>query len=543
MKKKPKPVTGTTVTTNNKQQNDASGIRLKEILGVLKKHHITSGIQPEKLRQILEDLGPTYVKLGQIMSMRSDMLPESYCKELERLRTDVKPLPFYVIKSEIERELGKPAEAFFNDISPEPLGSASIAQVHPAVLKNGEQVVIKVQRPRIHEIMEEDIKLMRHAVSLLKFTIGTGELIDFRTVLDELWKTSQEEMDFLKEAANCDTFFQNQKDIKYVTCPIVYHELTTSHILVMSYVDGIQIDHIDALEEQGYDMTEIGRKAAENYCKQILEDGFFHADPHPGNIRISGGQIAWLDLGMMGTLSSRYRALFKRAVTAVLKNDIYELKNVLLALGESKGRINHARLYTDIDDIVSKFLTTGFGNMDVGDLIEKLLDMIKSHSIAIPPDITLLGRSMVTMEGMLSACSPDVNMFQILSGHMASILMDDFNLRHEIKHNARMAYSSLSKSLEIPAQLSDLLSITKNGQTKLNLELTNAEEAGNRIQNSIHHLSLSILTASLFIGSSLLCLAPVEPLFLGIPWPAFAGFSIAFILFLCLILRIFMHKK
>lgn len=219
--------------------------------------------------------------------------------------------------------------------------------------------------------MAEDITLMRHAVSLLRFTIGTGDLIDFRTVIDELWKTSQEEMDFLKEAANCDTFSLNHKDIRYVTCPSVYHELTTSCCMVMSYIDGIQIDNIEELEKQGYDMTEIGRKAAENYCKQILEDGFFHADPHPGNIRISGGQIAWLDLGMMGTLSSRYRALFKRAVVAVLKNDMYELKNVLLALGEAKGRINHALLYTDIDDIVSKFLTTGFGSMDVGDLIEK----------------------------------------------------------------------------------------------------------------------------------------------------------------------------
>ena len=539
----PANVTGKIVTTSNLHQNDASGIRLKEILGVLKKHHITSGIQPEKLRLILEDLGPTYVKLGQIMSMRSDMLPEAYCKELERLRTDVKPLSFDVIKEVIEEQLGCPAEEIFTEISPIPLGSASIAQVHPAVLKNGERVVIKVQRPHIHEIMAEDITLMRHAVSLLRFTIGTGDLIDFRTVIDELWKTSQEEMDFLKEAANCDTFSLNHKDIRYVTCPSVYHELTTSCCMVMSYIDGIQIDNIEELEKQGYDMTEIGRKAAENYCKQILEDGFFHADPHPGNIRISGGQIAWLDLGMMGTLSSRYRALFKRAVVAVLKNDMYELKNVLLALGEAKGRINHALLYTDIDDIVSKFLTTGFGSMDVGDLIEKLLDMVKSHNIAIPSDITLLGRSMITMEGMLSACAPDVNMFQILSSHMASILMDDFHLGHELKKNSRLAYSSLSKSLEIPAQLSDLLNITKNGQTKLNLELVNAEETGRILKNGIHYLVLAILAASLFIGSALLCLAPVTPLLLGVPWPAFFGFCMGGILFLYLLFCIFLRKK
>ena len=167
-----------------------SGKRLREILGVLKKHHLSQGVSPEKLREILEDLGPTYVKLGQIMSMRSDMLPEKYCRELTRLRTEVRPLPFETILQIIKQELGRPFSQIFKKVEPQPLGSASIAQVHAATLLDGRKVVVKVQRPAIHEMMENDIRLMRRASGLLKLT-SVGNLIDFGTIIDELWKTSR----------------------------------------------------------------------------------------------------------------------------------------------------------------------------------------------------------------------------------------------------------------------------------------------------------------------------------------------------------------
>lgn len=288
----------TIVTPETSQaEPPASQKRLREILQVLGKHHITRGLTPAKLREILEDLGPTYVKLGQIMSMRSDMLPENYCRELTKLRTEVSPLPYSVVSGVIEEELKEPAGNIFSQIEETPLGSASIAQVHPAVLKDGTKVVIKIQRPAIKEIMQDDILLLKKAAGILKLAIGTEDLIDFRTILDELWKTTREEIDFLQEAANLNLFYENQRDIVYVTCPKVFHEFTTPRLLVMEYIDGIQIDETVRLQELGYDMTEIGQKAAENYCKQILEDGFFHADPHPGNLWVAGGQIAWLTLG------------------------------------------------------------------------------------------------------------------------------------------------------------------------------------------------------------------------------------------------------
>ncbi len=523
--------------------DDASGQRLGEILKVLKAHHIAKGLTPVKLREILEDLGPTYVKLGQIMSMRSDMLPEKYCQELVKLRTDVRPLPFSVIYRIISDELKSPADKIFASIDPSPLGSASIAQVHPAVLNDGRRVVLKVQRPNIHEIMAKDIRLMKKAVGLLKLTMGTGDIIDFNTIIDELWKTSQEEMDFIREAQNCDLFYENQKDIAYVTCPVVIHELTTPRLLVMSYIDGIQIDHREALEKLGYDMNEIGQKTAASYCKQILEDGFFHADPHPGNLRISGGKIAWLDLGMTGRLSPGNKQLIKRAVMALLQNDIYEVKNVLLAMGEVKERINHSRLYTDIDDIVSKYMVMDLGNMHLGILIEKLLDLVKEYHIAITPDITMLGRSMITIEGTLSACAPEVSLLQILSAYMSSMLLEELNLQRELKHKARLIYTSIDKSLSIPALLSDLLNITKNGQTKLNIELSDSNDQLKAFHQTANRLILGILAAALLIGSALFCQVDGLPLILGLPWIGFVGLAAAGLLILWILLSMFFHRK
>ncbi|WP_346906566.1 ABC1 kinase family protein [Faecalicatena orotica] len=527
----------------NNTESPASDKRLREILAVLRRHQVTHGLSPVKLREILEDLGPTYVKLGQIMSMRSDMLPESYCEELTKLRTEVRPLPFHIIYGVIETELNRPVSDIFSEIEETPLGSASIAQVHPAVLKDGTKVVIKIQRPAIKQTMQNDIRLMKKAAGILKIAIGTEDLIDFKTILDELWKTTQEEMDFVQEAANLDLFYENQKEIAYVTCPKVFHELTTPRLLVMEYINGIQIDETAQLEDLGYNMTEIGQKAAENYCKQILEDGFFHADPHPGNLWVAGGQIAWLDLGMTGRLTQHNKQLLKKAITAILENDIYALKNVLLAFGEPQERVNHARLYTDIDDILSKYLSMDFGTMKLGTLIERMLELVKDHRLAITPDVTLLGRSMITMEGTLTACAPDVNIIQILSVHMSTLLIKELDAKKLLRHKGRQLYTSMDKSLDIPAQLSDLLNITKNGQAQLNLQVADSEEIREDIQRTANRFILSILAVGLFIGSGLILNTMSMPRWFGIPWLSFIGYFISFILILVLIFRILFRKK
>ena len=506
--------------------------RLREILAAAKKQKLTKGLTPAKIRMLCEDLGPTFVKFGQLMSMRSDMIPEAYCKELSKLRTDVRPMSFAEVTAIITQELAKNKRKIdqFSEIDAKPLGSASIAQVHRARLQSGENVVIKIQRPNIKETMADDIALLRKASGILQLATGTSEILDLQTILDELWRTSQEEMNFQKEAAHLETFYQNQKEIKYASCPKVYESFTTNEMLVMEYIDGIRIDDSAALTENGYDIREIYAKTAENYCKQILEDGFFHADPHPGNIWISEGKIFWLDLGMMGHLSSYYRRVLQNAITAILQNDIYALKNAVLLFGEPKEKINHAVLYTDIDDIVGRYMSMGIGSMNLGQLMEDLLDLLTKHSIAISSEITMLARSMVTMQGTLSLCCPDTNIIEILSNHMAGILYKKFDLEKELRRNFINFYSSLVKSTEIPAQLADLLKIAKNGQLKINTERTDGADRKKAFYKISQKILIAGIAAAFILAASIFSLSGMRPFIFSMPWPAFVCMAIGILL-------------
>ncbi|MFR1519233.1 MAG: ABC1 kinase family protein [Clostridia bacterium] len=498
--------------------------RLGEILAAAKRQKLTKGLTPVKVRSLCEDLGPTFVKFGQIMSMRSDIIPEEYCRELSKLRTEVKPMSFSevtaILRQELEKSGCSPDE--FSEIDPLPLGSASIAQVHRARLKNGDPVVIKIQRPNIREMMADDIALLRKAAGILKIATGTGDVLDLQTILDELWRTSQEEMNFRKEGAHLETFYKNQEEIKYASCPKVYENFTTNALLVMEYIDGIPIDDSAALAEAGYDIGEIASKTAENYCKQILEDGFFHADPHPGNIWIAEGKIFWLDLGMMGHLSAYYRRVLRNAITAILQNDMYSLKNAVLLFGEPKAKINHAVLYTDIDDIVGRYMSMGIGSMNLGQLTEDLLELLKKHEIAISSEITMLARSMVTIQGTLSLCSPDTNLIEILSNHMAGILQKEFNLQKELRRNFINIYSSAVKSTEIPSQLSDLLKIAKNGQIKISTEHADGADTRKAFYKISRKICSAWIASAFMISAAIFSLSGIRPLIFSMPWPAFA---------------------
>ena len=320
----------------SKQEALAYKGRLREMTAVLHKHGITRGVTPEKLRLILEDLA-TYIKLGQIMSMHSDILPKRYCEELMRLRSEVAPMSFEEVAEVLQESYGMEWDAVFQSIEERPLGSASIAQVHKAVLRDGREVVIKVQRKGIYEIMARDISLLKKAVKLLP-PVSLKGMVDLEMVLDELWVVTREEMNFLTEASNMEEFARRNQEVAFVGVPVLYQEYTTAHVLVMEYIDGFGIDDKEALLEEGYELEEIGSKLVDNYIKQVIEDGFFHADPHPGNLRIRDGKIIWIDMGMMGRLTERDRELLELAVRGVAANDIGMIQEAVLALGEFKER-------------------------------------------------------------------------------------------------------------------------------------------------------------------------------------------------------------
>ncbi len=533
---------GNPLNIADKKKSGNSG-RMHEIFSVLKRHEIIHGVSPEKLRSILEDLGPTYIKIGQIMSMRSDVLPQRYCDELMKLRAEVRPMSSTEVKQIVEMEFGKPIPEFFLSFDETPLGSASIAQVHKASLKNGKKVVVKVQRANIAETMAKDIKMMRRAARLLNVMKLADDIIDFNKIIDELWETSQKEMDFLQEAEYLKEFAELNVSDGHISCPSVESSLVTAKVLVMEYIDGIPIDQTEKLTALGNDMNEIGKRLADNYVKQILDDGFFHADPHPGNIWIHGGNIVWLDLGMVGKLSKYDRELFKNIVKAMVNHDIFELKSALLTMGEAKERINHARLYTDIDDMLTKYGTMNLSNLNIGKLLVEIQGLASEHHIAMPSGIGMLARGLVTVEGVISACSPDVNFIEVISAHLSKSIWADYDLLQELKHTGKSTYALFKKSIDIPSQISDILKMTIKGQTKVNLELTAAEETVREIRRMVDKLVISVISAALIVASSLICMTNMTPKIAGIPLIGFLGYSGAALMGIWLVVGILTNKK
>lgn len=500
---------------------------MQEILQILRRQDIVHGVSPEKLKNILEDLGPFYVKIGQLMSLRSDMLPPSYCVELRKLRADVRPMPFNEVKAQIQAAYGREAKEIFTTIDPLPLGSASIAQVHKANLPNGRSVAVKVQRPQVQETISQDISLFKKAIRLLKIVVDTSNNIDLEAVLDELWITMQQETNFLLEAEHLQTFTDLNRDVVYVTCPQLVQSLVTPKVLVMELVEGIPIDHLDNLQEAGYDIDEIGTKLAENYVKQVLDDGFFHADPHPGNLIIRDEQIVWLDLGMIGRLSRRDQKLFKEIAFAIVRKDIYELKKLVLTLGKAPEHLDHAMLHTDIDLLLTKYENIDLGNMGFDGLLKEMLDFTEKHGIVIPASITIMGRSLMNLEGVLSACCPGTKFMSILNRYLIGDIPKAFDLQKELSHLRISLYSFLSKSLDLPTQISNILKMTLKGQVKINLALNEAEEPLHKVERMADKLVLAIIIAALLLSSSLLCTTNMEPQAWGVPLAGLLGYVLA----------------
>ena len=504
--------------------------RLHEIVDILRRNDIIHGVTPQKLPVMLEELGPTFVKLGQIMSMRSDMLPQRYCDELKKLRTSVAPMPFETVRAIIEEQYGKPPEAVFAEIKEQPLGSASVAQVHAARLHSGEDVVIKVQRRGIHQIMEQDIAIMRRAAQLLRIVPVAGDVLDFNGLLDEFWTVSQQEMNFLVEAEHLGRFAALNEGVAYAACPKVYRNLSTACVLVMERVDGIQIDRLDELRRQGYDADKIGEKLAENYIKQILDDGFFHADPHPGNLIVRGSQLVWIDLGMMGVLSNRDRQLFRTAMLAVTRQDIYELENAIMSIGVIHEKVNHNELYEDIRIFVDRYGNSDLSDLNLGQILAEVMEIAAKHHIGLPNSITMLVRGILTIEGVLEDCSPSTSMMEILARHFSAGTFSMNNAEKEMKHLLRKAAGSVEKISDIPLNLADIIKMTVRGQTKINLELTGSEEPLGKLDHMVDRVVFGIIDGALLIGSSMLCTTNMAPKILGIPALGAVGFMIAFLL-------------
>ena len=518
--------------------------RLAQIAQIVNQFDIVHGLTPVKMRLMFEALGPTFVKVGQILSMRSEILPQSFCDELAKLRADADPMPYGTVLQVLEDEYGRPAGEIFDHIDATPLGSASLAQVHRAKLTTGEDVAVKVQRPGVRETMAQDVSIMRTIARIAAKTMPSAQVVDLSGVVEELWDTFEAETDFMIEARNLAEFKRFCEHYKYMDCPKPYSDLCTEHVVVMDYVEGISVSHPDELIEAGYDLKEIGTKLVDNYATQVLDEGFFHADPHPGNIMVRGGRIVLLDLGMTGRLNAKTRSVLKDMIFAVAKQDSPALADGLLRFaGAEADPEDYPALLADLDVIVKEFGTVDLAELDIAAMLTALTQMAQRHGIEVPSTVTTVGRALVTLEGLLDEFIPDVNMIQIISDHIASSTSKKDFAKDETKSLALESHQALHSLLAAANELKVASRMLTRGQLRVNMEMVGSQEPIHLLANMVNRLTMALIVVGLFIGSSIVYYAGIKPVIFGIPIVGFLGYVIAFILSVWIVFDIYFKGR
>lgn len=505
--------------------------RIAEMVSIVRRYDIFHGLTPTSLRRMLEELGPTFVKAGQILSMRSEILPPSFTRELSKLRTDVEPMDRETVLAALRAEYDEPIEDIFDAIDDNPLGSASVAQVHKARLVTGELVAVKIQRPHVQEVMAKDISIMRSLARRVGGFMGSDQFLDLQSVVDELWQSFREETDFLVEARNLEEFRRNNAHCKFLDCPKPYPTLCTKHVVVMDYVEGIPINDTAKLVACGYDLAEIGEKLMDNYTAQMLDDGFFHADPHPGNLVVSGGKIVYMDLGIMGRLSASDRRCVSDMVLAVAKRDSAALADGLLrfSIGDT-SEVDHAHLLGELDAIVANFGSADLSDLDVGAFVNSLVSMARKNGIELPGTVTMLARALVTLEGVVDELLPSASMVDIIQNHLRAHESYTDLAEREAKRLARESLAAGHGLLEAAGEAGHAMKMLTRGQLRMSLDVAGTEDPLEDLAHIADRLTMSVIVAGLFIGSSVVYYARIQPVILGVPIIGFIGYLVAFAL-------------
>ena len=513
--------------------------RSAEMIAIFARHNFyANGLTPQELRTTLEDLGPTYVKMGQIMSSRVDLLPPVYCKELEKLRENVKPLDPAVAKAVIEQETGKRIDEIYTEFQDEPLGSASIAQVHYGVLKDGTRVVTKVQRPLIADMMRKDFVLLGRLVDLINIVEEDSDeqVIDFKSVIEQLEQVTKAELDFRIEAENTRLFKKECiDDEERISCPTVIDDLTTERVFTMTYIDGCSIDDTEKLLAEGCDLSEIGSVIVDSYLHQILDVGTFHGDPHQGNILVSHGKPYWIDFGMIGHITDKDIDLIQTAVKGMLIQDANVLVNAVMGMGAASENTDRTKLTHDAEGFIEKYMNAkSVSDINMTEVFDEVMSLAAKNHVSMPGRFTMLARSITTMEGVIEQLCPDLNIFNMLYAKMKERRWQNANIKRELYEKGKELFNAGKKTARIPILASEALDAMVKGKTKVGFELTGYEEPLNRISHFLRYTVLTLVASVLFIGSCILCTTSFKPLLPnGVPLLAVAGiiFSIALAIF------------
>lgn len=506
--------------------------RMNEIVRIMRQYKVLHGLTPEQAVEVLQALGPTYVKIGQLASNRSDLLPKAYCDAFEKLRDDANPMPFDVVIEQIDRAYGKSWHEVFASIDPVSLGAASIAQVHKATLLDGTTVAVKVRRPGVAESMAEDIMLMKHLLALGEFASNSHRdiLLSLEGFIEEIERTTASEVDFTSELHNLMRFHDELADEEGVTSPVAYPQYSCESVLVMEFVQGTEISHTQALREQGIDVSALARRVCQSYVTQVLDDGFFHADPHPGNILVRDGEVVWIDLGMVGTLTVSERMLVGKVFTAVATDNAYLLKEAVMGLVHVLGPVDHGALLEALSRLLAEYSTAEMKEINVGTVLTEVIEVLRGQNMMMTSSVTMLARGFVTIEGVIAQVAPDISVIEIVSKHVIAQQADPKFLATQLIDLATTSAASAEALAKLPTQLSNTLEMLDRGQIKVNGDIEVSSRILATAYASVGRISLALLSAGLFLGSSILCTTAMQPQLLGVPLLGVLGYVGAFVL-------------
>ncbi|MFN7065589.1 MAG: ABC1 kinase family protein [Aquificaceae bacterium] len=461
----------------------------------------------EHLRLAFEELGVTFIKLGQILSVRPDLLPESYLQELSKLQDRVPPTDPEGIKRLIEEELGRSYKDLFDYFEDEPLASASIGQVHRARLRSGERVVLKVQKPYVEKQVEEDLVILEELVeSVMKTELG--QRWDVRSIFEEFSYTIRNELDYTREGRNCDTFRKNFAKDGEIYIPKVYWEYTTKRVLCLEEIEGIKISHKEALISNGFDLKEIAKKGAGIYLKMIFRDGFFHADPHPGNLFIMrDGKIGLLDYGMVGAIDNITRVNLFQLMYGIIKNDLDLVMDALYDLGISVRTKREKFLKRELEILFSYYFMQPLREIKLSKIVHETLRLSYRYGLGIPSELFLLLKTFALAEGTAMNLHPEFRLIEEIKPYVLKGFRQVFLpliSKEEITKNLLMTSKLIFQGV---GKTKRFLNELEGGEFNISIKYTGEERFMKDLRRDINRLSMSILTLGFMLSSAIIVLA------------------------------------
>lgn len=570
--------------------------RLAEIIRVFINYNVVPNFvqqkNPEQVKKAFEELGPTFIKIGQMLSVREDLLSSAFTQTFKTLQDSVPSDTFSTVKRTIETELSLSVSDIFDDFSKSPFASASMGQAHRAKLKSGDAVVVKIQHPNIAEEIRLDLQLFERAIPLIKYIPETS-VVDLKGVLQEVKRSLINEMDFLKESQNGEQFYQKNNGWKEIRSPKIYDAFCSKKVIVMEEMSGKNLNHLMNAENgtetfitgiQNKQLKqEVAKLLVENFMKQVFDDGFFHADPHPGNLLfhvltkeeqtrarrtaetvhekefspfafraststedpVAPYTVNYIDFGMMGHLSADLRQKLTQAVLALYTKDAYRIEKAVLRLCQQEGLFDESRFHQELTSFLEQYYDSPIDEINLQEVFAQVVMICHQNNLQFDRDITLLLKAFGTLEGVIRVLDPEVSLIEVASPFAQHYFLTHLDVEDTLKQSGLDLLEGMKAAPKIPQQLHHLLEMWTSGQGKVNLELKKQDKLLSRIESMINRLVFGMILAALIVGSSLLVqAAPVENAevvsLLGIFTYAIAAFVI---IFLAIDALIQMYKK